>query len=88
MATALGLTPEESREFREVAHLAHAPAEVRSLVNRLRLDAAKDRGELIDLRSQIATLRKEMADNKTAFRALLSVIRERGVKLPDGFGNV
>lgn len=95
MADALGLTGQDRQAFTQAAHLAHAPGEVRALVNSLRLDLAKSRQETTDLRSQVAgftaqlnTAKGDLDALRRDFRALLSVVRERGIKLPKGVGDV
>lgn len=92
---ALGLTGQDRQAFTQAAHLAHAPGEVRALVNSLRLDLAKSRQETTDLRSQVAgftaqlnTAKDDLDALRRDFRALLSVVRERGLKLPKGVGDV
>jgi transcriptional regulator with XRE-family HTH domain len=73
-ADALRLKGEDRARFVEAAHLAKATDEVRALVRRLRLEAAKDHGELVDLRAK--------------FSALVAHLRAEGHKLPKGLGDV
>lgn len=95
MADALNLTGQDRQAFTQAAHLAHAPGEVRALVNSLRMESAKSRQETTDLRAQVAGLTAQLSTAKAEvdalrrdFRSLLSVVRERGLKLPKGVSDV
>jgi transcriptional regulator with XRE-family HTH domain len=92
---AVGITDQDRQAFTQAAHLAHAPGEVRGLVNSLRLESAKSRQETSDLRAQVADLTAQLGTSKAQiaalnrdFRSLLSVVRERGLKLPKGVSDV
>lgn len=80
MADALELKDDERLRFMESAHLAHATDEVRSLVRRLRLEAAKDRGEVLELRGTVRDLRAQLAQMKAHVLA-------KGLGLPKGLSD-
>lgn len=73
MADALGLEGDRRAEFLEAAYLAHAPEEIRRLLEKVQSQASEYRHELDDLRAQFSTL--------------AALARKHGIKVPKRFGD-